>query len=345
MAQIPSGTKFIGIDASVPTPELNGKRINDKTEHYTVEDIAAFAGVGSQGPQGVEGPAGPPGPVGPAGLEWQGQWDTDSSYAVDDAVGFNGASWFCISEVTGTGNPNPEVDTTKWALLAAQGATGPQGVQGPTGPQGPAGVALTKTYGTLDGGTGDFVDLIYDINRLTDGTGPFNQFKLPNTSLIGKEIVVYFFGTKTTTVYPSSGSNRFVVGAASLTSNIKLYSNDYYKFTCIGSNLWLVEKMQFTKKEFKAFITQTGENNPAIDTISVNTTEKTFTITKVNTGKYEITPNTPFSNFKKVFVNLEIQGTEKRIGITNEKITVYTYDEGVPFDFIDYSYLSVEIYP
>jgi hypothetical protein len=140
MATIPAGTKFIGIDASVPTPELNGKRINDKTEHYTVEDIAAFAGVGSQGPQGVEGPAGPPGPVGPAGLEWQGSWDTDSSYNVDDAVGFNGSSWFCISAVTGTGNSNPEVATTKWALLAAQGATGPQGAQGPTGPQGPSGV-------------------------------------------------------------------------------------------------------------------------------------------------------------------------------------------------------------
>jgi hypothetical protein len=146
MAEIPSGTKFIGIDASIPTPELNGARINNKTQHYTVEDIAAFAGVGSEGPQGVEGPAGPPGPVGPAGLEWQGAWDTDSSYAVDDAVGFNGASWFCISEVTGTGNPNPEVDTTSWALLAAQGAVGPQGAQGPTGPQGPAGATGGVAY-------------------------------------------------------------------------------------------------------------------------------------------------------------------------------------------------------
>jgi hypothetical protein len=344
MAEIPSGTKFIGIDASIPTPELNGTRVNNKTQHYTVEDIASFVGVGSEGPQGVQGPAGPPGPVGPAGLEWKGAWNTNSSYAVDDAVGFNGASWFCISAVTGTGNSNPEEDTESWALLAAQGATGPQGAQGPQGPQGPAGVALTKTYGTLDGSTGDPVDLIYDINRLIDGSGPFNQFKLPNTSLIGKEIVVYFFGTKTTTVYPSSGSNRFIVGAASLTSNIKLYSNDYYKFTCIGSNLWLVEKMEFTKKEFKAFITQTGTNNPVIDTTSVNTTEKTFTITRVNTGEYEITPNTPFSNFKKVFVNLEIQSGTRSIVVANSKITVYTFDDGVPFDLIDYSYLSIEIY-
>jgi hypothetical protein len=43
MATIPSGTKFLGIDASVPTPELNGARINSKTEHYTIEDLVSEA--------------------------------------------------------------------------------------------------------------------------------------------------------------------------------------------------------------------------------------------------------------------------------------------------------------
>jgi hypothetical protein len=178
MATIPAGTKFIGIDASVPTPELNGKRINDKTEHYTVEDIAAFAGVGSQGPQGVEGPAGPPGPVGPAGLEWRGAWNTNSSYAVDDAVGFNGSSWFCISAVTGTGNSNPEVATTKWALLAAQGATGPQGAQGPTGPQGLAGSAASSNYKTYRAviTQNDVNDLDIIILENTIGTVTLSQF-------------------------------------------------------------------------------------------------------------------------------------------------------------------------
>jgi hypothetical protein len=147
MAEIPSGTKFIGIAANVSVPERRQESINNKTQAYTVEDIAAFAGVGSEGPQGVQGPAGPPGPVGPAGLEWRGAWNTNSSYAVDDAVGFNGSSWFCISAVTGTGNSNPEVATTKWALLASQGAIGPQGAQGPTGPQGASGEALPyKSY-------------------------------------------------------------------------------------------------------------------------------------------------------------------------------------------------------
>ncbi|QMP84858.1 tail fiber protein [Flavobacterium phage vB_FspP_elemoC_14-1A] len=137
MATIPSGTKFLGVDPTfTDLTERKGTKVDRKSEYFTLEDITATVGVGSEGPQGVEGPAGPPGPVGPAGLEWQGAWDTDSSYAEDDAVGFNGASWFCISAVTGTGNSNPEEDTTHWALLAAQGAQGIQGIQGPTGPSG-----------------------------------------------------------------------------------------------------------------------------------------------------------------------------------------------------------------
>jgi hypothetical protein len=95
------------------------------------------AGVGIQGPQGVQGPLGPPGPVGPAGLEWQGQWVSGTSYIADDAVGYNGASYFCILATSGT--TNPSVDTTHWALLASQGAIGPAGAQGPTGNQGPIG--------------------------------------------------------------------------------------------------------------------------------------------------------------------------------------------------------------
>lgn len=146
MATIPAGTKFLGVDPSfTDLTERKGAKVDRKSEYFSLEDITATVGVGSEGPQGIQGPAGPPGPVGPAGLNWQGAWDTDSSYAVDDAVGFNGASWFCISDVTGTGNPNPEDDTVSWALLAAQGATGPQGPQGPTGPQGPQGEPGTSS--------------------------------------------------------------------------------------------------------------------------------------------------------------------------------------------------------
>lgn len=93
---------------------------------------------GVPGPQGPQGPQGVPGPVGPAGLNWQGQWVSGTSYVEDDAVGYNGASWFCINPTSGT--ITPDLDTSNWALLAAQGATGPQG------PQGISGTETYKSY-------------------------------------------------------------------------------------------------------------------------------------------------------------------------------------------------------
>jgi len=113
--------------------------------------------IGPQGPTGSSGSAGPqgqqgvPGPVGPAGLNWQGAWSSASSYLIDDAVGYNGASWFCISPTVPTVTP-PDIDPAHWSLLASQGATGPQGPAGSTGSagatgsQGPAG--LTGAQGT-----------------------------------------------------------------------------------------------------------------------------------------------------------------------------------------------------
>ncbi len=106
------------------------------------EEIPAGA-TGQQGPQGPQGVAGP---VGPAGLEWQGAWVSGTSYVADDAVGFGGASYFCINPTSGT--TNPSLDTANWALLASQGSPGPQGPQGIAGPAGPSGSGLPGTaYG------------------------------------------------------------------------------------------------------------------------------------------------------------------------------------------------------
>jgi hypothetical protein len=141
--QVPSGTRFIGIATSVDLVERKSSVLNKQTEPYTIEDIILSVPAGPAGPQGVQGPAGPIGPVGPAGLNWQGAWVSGTSYVADDAVGYNGASWFCILATSGTTTPN--LDTTHWALLASQGAQGIQGVQGATGPQGPAGNPATQT--------------------------------------------------------------------------------------------------------------------------------------------------------------------------------------------------------
>ena len=128
-----------------------------------VQGIQGAAGSsGTQGTQGSVGPQGVPGPVGPAGLEWRGSWVSGTSYIADDAVGYSGASYFCILATSGT--TAPDLDTTHWALLAAEGlqgpagttgaqgpagATGAQGIQGPQGVQGIAGVA--GPWGTITG--------------------------------------------------------------------------------------------------------------------------------------------------------------------------------------------------
>lgn len=92
-------------------------------------------GTGSQGPAG---PQGAPGPTGASGLEWKGQWNATASYILDDAVAYDGASYFCINPNTNT--PPTELPTdTNWALLASEGATGPQGPQGVQGEKGDKG--------------------------------------------------------------------------------------------------------------------------------------------------------------------------------------------------------------
>lgn len=105
--------------------------------------------VGPPGPDGAQGPPGPqgnPGAIGPAGLIWRGTWSPSTVYAPNDAVGFGGASYFCVTAVGPSAN-DPTVDTVNWALLAnigaqgVQGPAGPAGAIGPAGPQGPQGAA------------------------------------------------------------------------------------------------------------------------------------------------------------------------------------------------------------
>jgi hypothetical protein len=140
---------------SNPTEDdiLIGTDVNssDVTKNFSIGSIIGLIGdinQGPIGPQGNTGPTGPQGPVGPAGLEWQGAWEFDSTYNVDDAVSFGGASYFCILNVDTNSNPPPDEDTDHWALLASQGAVGPTGPAGPIGPQGPIGSPTIKVIKT-----------------------------------------------------------------------------------------------------------------------------------------------------------------------------------------------------
>jgi hypothetical protein len=119
-------------------------------------DTGNTGAVGSTGPQGVKGDAGP---VGPAGLTWRSSWVANTSYLKDDAVGYDGASWFCLLNHSGISVP-PNLDPTRWALLASQGAIGPQGptgatgATGSTGPQGIAGADGPQGVAGVKGDTG-----------------------------------------------------------------------------------------------------------------------------------------------------------------------------------------------
>ena len=96
---------------------------------------------GAQGPAGAAGATGPAGPQGPTGgsTRWRGAWSNSATYAIFDAVSFNGSSYIAVAANSGA---EPDTSTSSWQLLAQVGATGtqgPQGIQGATGPQGDTG--------------------------------------------------------------------------------------------------------------------------------------------------------------------------------------------------------------
>jgi hypothetical protein len=137
--QGPEGSQGIpGNDGVVGPQGMQGAQ-GIQGETGAASTVAGPIGLtGSTGPQGIQGIAGP---IGPAGLNWQGLWDPATVYLSDDAVGYNGASWFCINNVGPSVN-TPDSDPANWALLASQGA---QGIQGPTGATGAASTVAGPT--------------------------------------------------------------------------------------------------------------------------------------------------------------------------------------------------------
>jgi hypothetical protein len=139
--------------------KVGANKRGDVYQNYAMEinDFAAVLPAGPTGPQGVAGntgPQGPAGPIGPAGLTWRSTWVSGTSYILNDAVGYSGASYYCFSPTSGT--TNPADDTTHWALLAnvgATGAPGATGLQGPTGAAGPSNALSIGTVTTLSAGS------------------------------------------------------------------------------------------------------------------------------------------------------------------------------------------------
>lgn len=98
---------------------------------------------GEKGQKGDQGPQGPVGATGATGIEWKGLWKNDSDYINNDAVFYNGASWFASGDpLVGEEPSDLSIHWFPLALQGAQGIQGPkgdQGIQGEIGPQGPKG--------------------------------------------------------------------------------------------------------------------------------------------------------------------------------------------------------------
>jgi hypothetical protein len=115
--------------------------------------------IGNTGPQGTTGPAGPAGatgatgstgaagPAGPQGppVTFKGAYSGAITYAIGDVVTEYGNSYIAL-QVSIAHDPYTDIIVSGgyWAVLAAQGDTGPQGPQGVQGPQGAAGTNGTN---------------------------------------------------------------------------------------------------------------------------------------------------------------------------------------------------------
>lgn len=187
------------------------------TAAISVQNFATqVSAVIPPGAQGPIGPQGVPGPVGPAGLNWQGAWSAAGTYVVDDAVGYAGASWFCINPV-GPGGANPPADPISWALLASQGATGPQGPQGIQGPQGPPGAG---GGGSVPNGTSLYQTLYWTGTQWTPNSGLTNnngRIGINTVNTVGQALRIL----QSTNLQPSAGirTQTTVVGG-SLSNNM-----------------------------------------------------------------------------------------------------------------------------
>jgi hypothetical protein len=143
-----TGVSILGGDIEVRDFQ-NASNVNYSSFSTFITDLQTILDDNTLSSVGPTGPTGPQGPVGPAGLYWKGAWVSGTSYVVNDAVGYGGASYFCILATSGTSNPT--VATTNWALLASQGAVGPTGPTGATGATGPTGAvgpqgSISQTY-------------------------------------------------------------------------------------------------------------------------------------------------------------------------------------------------------
>jgi hypothetical protein len=161
-------------------------------------DTGATGARGATGPQGATGAQGATGPQGAPGLEgepgppidFRGQWDGNTSYAVGDAVALDGTSYIALMN---NFDLTPGSDDEVWAVLAQKGATGKAGPIGPTGntgATGPAGagftdVATVSAAGAVSDRTGDLAAGTHPGNGAYTVTNPGDSDDLTGCAIVG----------------------------------------------------------------------------------------------------------------------------------------------------------------
>jgi hypothetical protein len=180
---IPQGAAAT-VAAGTTTTVVNGTPAAVSNSGTTTDAILDF--TIPAGPQGVQGVIGL---TGATGIEWQGLWSSGTDYVDNDAVFYDGASWFASGDPT-LGEV-PSGSSVNWYPLALQGVQGDQGIQGIqgvqgdqgiqgeiglTGDTGPQGDAATITVGTVT--TGAPADPVVVTNVGTTGAAIFD-FTIP----------------------------------------------------------------------------------------------------------------------------------------------------------------------
>lgn len=141
-----------------------------------------------QGPVGNTGPTGATGAQGIPGINWLGFWNSATTYAIRDAVSYNGSSYYAIAANTNEAPPNASF----WNLLAQKGTdgTGAGTVTSVGGTGTVNGITLTGTVTTSGnltlGGTLSGVDLTTQVT----GTLPVANGGTGATSLTANNVIL-----------------------------------------------------------------------------------------------------------------------------------------------------------
>lgn len=247
--------------------------------------------TGAQGPQGAQGV---PGPVGPAGLNWQGAWVSGGSYVVDDAVGYNGASYFCINNTSGTTTPDSDPN---WALLASQGATGPQG---PQGIQGPAGTGTSFAFSQVN--NSPVYTFPVGVNYVADFlTIPANTFNTSTKAVLELSALISKIGLNgvfTLDVYITNTlpvvNNTVITGtkiAGAITTSISQRTQKVEKEIAVnGNTIYYLSVVSSTTSNSDSAVLASASNyeatifNSGLVSTSVNWTQNVYLTLVINSG-------------------------------------------------------------